>query len=103
MKIQTFQTNNATAYFYEGKENLESDFTPNSQINIKCTVNERAKTIKFLEQRRKIFGKLNKVRTSKDTERQNYFLKFDKIDGVEIKFFGSLKNTGKGHLSGSIG
>lgn len=59
------------------EKNPESDFTTNSQVNTKCTANERAKTIQFLEQRRKkIFGKLNKVRISKDNERQNYFLKF---------------------------
>lgn len=77
--------------------------TPNSQVNTKCTVYERAKTIKFLEQRRKIFGKLNTVGISKDIERHNYFLKFYKIDGVKIKIFYSLKNTGKGRLRGSIG
>lgn len=35
------------------EKNPESDFTTNSQVNTNCTANERAKTIQFLEQRRK--------------------------------------------------
>lgn len=94
MIIQNLQIMLQQLHFHEeGKKNLESDFTPNTQVNTKCTVYERAKTIKFLEQRRKIFGKRNKVRISKDVERHNYFLKYYRIDSVEIKIFCSLKDS----------